>query len=203
MNCSLHRATPAEIDHFIEEPDALDSFLDAYSGPAPAVRTIKPKGLAGLLLRLFPITITETIPEPIDKANPEPPSDPERMIDIEKGWHGLHFLFTGTAEEGEEPACFLVRGGETLDDEGYARALRPEDVRRFDNYLRSLSSEDLRQRYDAERMAKLKIYPEAIWRRASKDTESPVEWLLDCFDEVKSFIDKAAAAGDGVVVHIA
>jgi hypothetical protein len=30
-------------------------------------------------------------------------------------------LFTGTADGGEEPACYLVRGGENLDDEGHAR----------------------------------------------------------------------------------
>ena len=27
-------------------------------------------------------------------------------IDIDKAWHGLHFLFTGAAEEGPEPGCF-------------------------------------------------------------------------------------------------
>jgi hypothetical protein len=35
-------------------------------------------------------------------------------VDIDKGWHGLHFLFTGTADGGEERACYLVRGGEEI-----------------------------------------------------------------------------------------
>jgi hypothetical protein len=49
-------------------------------------------------------------------------------------------------------------------------------------------------------MTKLDIYPAIIWQRDARD--SPVAWLLDCFSEVKKFINKAAAAGDGVIVYI-
>lgn len=34
-----------------------------------------------------------------------------QSVDIDKAWHALHFLFTGTAWEGEMPASFLLVGG--------------------------------------------------------------------------------------------
>jgi hypothetical protein len=162
---------------------------------------VRPKGLVGLILRLFPITITEVTSEPVQGA-PILAADPDRSIDIEKAWHGLHFLLTGTADEGEEPTCYLVRGGEDLDDEGHTRALRPEQVRRFADYLSALTPAELKRRYDPERMSKLAIYPDRIWMRPASASESPLEWLLDCFSELREFMSRAAASGQGVIIDV-
>ena len=35
-------------------------------------------------------------------------------VDLDKVWHGIHFLLTGSAWEGEEPLCYLVNGGEWI-----------------------------------------------------------------------------------------
>jgi Domain of unknown function (DUF1877) len=201
MTCTLHRATENEIDRLIKEPAAVDSFLDPDDGSAPRVRTVRPKGLFGLILRLFPITITEVTSEPVQGA-PILAEDPDRSIDIEKAWHGLHFLFTGTADEGEEPACYLVRGGEDLDDEGQTRALRPDQVRRFADYLSALTPAELKRRYDPERMSKLAIYPDRIWMRPASAGESPLEWLFDCFSTLREFMSRAAASGQGVIIDV-
>src|SRR5262245_57728570 len=193
MTCTLYRATEVDIDRLIEEPSSLDSFLDSDDASAPRVKTVKVKGILGFIMRLFPITITETT-EGSDEHTAGSQMDPDRMIDIDKAWHGLHFLFTGTAETGEEPACYFVRGGEDLDDDGYARALRPDAVRRFSAFLDGLSASELERRYDPVRMTELDIYPVTIWKRSSKD--SPMSWLLDCFKGVKTFVNRVAAAGD-------
>jgi hypothetical protein len=201
LACSLHRATEADIDRLLADPDAVAGFLDPDDGTAPRVREVRPKGLLGWLLRLTPITITEVVPESEGGAPLHPP-DPDRSIDIEKGWHGLHFLLTGTADEGEEPACYIVRGGEDLDDEGCSRALRPHQVRRFSEYLSSLTPAELARRYDPQRMTKLRIYPSVIWSRPTETPNSPLTWLTECFEDVRQFIAKAAASGDGVIVDI-
>jgi hypothetical protein len=202
ITCALYRATEDEIDRLIEDPATVGSFLNPDDALALPVKTVRLKGLAGLILRLFPITITEVVSEPTERAS-VPVIDPDRSIDIEKGWHGLHFLFTGTAEEGEEPACYLLRGGEDLDDEGQARALRPNQVRRFAEYLSTLTPAELTRRYDSERMTKLEIYPDSIWMRPSSPDDSPLQWLLTCFSDVQWFMDRAATANDGVIVNIA
>jgi hypothetical protein len=201
MTCTLYRATQAEIDHLLEEPAAVANFLDPDDGSAPRVRSVRPTGLLGLALRVFPITITEVVYDPREDVVPRV-IDPDRSIDIDKGWHGLHFLFTGTADSGDEPACYLLRGGEDLDDEGQARALRPDQVRRFAEYLSTLNPAELTRRYDPARMAKLEIYPDAIWARLAPAEDSPREWLLECFSDLQRFIGRVAAANDGVVVHI-
>jgi len=197
MTCTFHRATASEIERLIKEPGAVSSFLHGDDGPP--VRVVREKGLVGLILRLFPITITEVSSEP-DKPIPVP--DPDKTIDIDKLWHGLHFLFTGTADEGEEPACYLVRGGEDLDDEGTARALRPNQVRRFADCLAGLTPEELRRRYDPARMKRLEIYPEQIWTRPASPGDAPLESLLECFSQTRTFISRAAQAGDGIIIDI-
>jgi Domain of unknown function (DUF1877) len=199
VTCSLHRATASEVQRLRADPDEVVGFLEG-NGSAPQTREVRPKGVFGWLLRLTPITITEVVPES-EGGTPIDPPDPDRSIEIEKAWHGLHFLLTGLADGGEEPACYFMRGGEDLDDEGQSRALGPDQVRRLSEYLSSLTAADLAQRFDPERMTTLKIYPSVIWKRADP-SESPLEWLTASFEEVRRFIAKAAAAGDGVVINI-
>jgi hypothetical protein len=152
-------------------------------------------------MRVLPITVTEVDPDSGSDMPPSPP-DQERTLDLEKGWHGLHFLLTGTSDEGEEPACFLVRGGDDLDDEGQTRALMPQQVRQFAEYLAMLTPNELTRRYDPTRMTKLEIYPLANWARPARNGESHLEWLIGCFTELRDFLGRAAAANDGVVIHI-
>lgn len=165
----------------------------------PRVREVRPKGILGFVLRLMPITISEVDPGAPDVGARA--RDLEKSIDIEKAWHGLHFLFTATADEGTEPACYIVKGGEDLDDEGFGRALRPAQVKQFADFLTSLTVADLEGRYDAKRMTALEIYPDTIWNRRSPDDDS-LRWLLDRFQELRAFVKRAADAGDGLVVHI-
>lgn len=33
-------------------------------------------------------------------------------LDLDKAWHGLHYVLTGTAAQGEEPWGYLLTGGE-------------------------------------------------------------------------------------------
>jgi len=201
LTCSLHRASEAEIKRLLAEPDAMAGFLYPEDGSTPRVKEVRPKGVLGWLLRLTPITIEEVVPESDGGVAIRPP-DPDRSIDIDQGWHGLHFLFTGTANEGDEPACYFVRGGEDLDDEGHARALRPDQVRRFAVYLDTLTPAELARRYDPARMTKLEIYPDGIWNRPFAPDESPLGWLTGCYAEVRQFVKKVAASGDGLVINI-
>ena len=123
--------------------------------------------------------------------------------DLEKTWHGLHFLFTGTAWEGSEPACYLVHGGEAIadaDELGYSvlQALGPARTRAFSAFLASLTRQELERRFDAGRMMALEIYPET-WTRASSPDSLELGRLLDSFDALQIFVGDTARAGDGLV----
>ena len=199
LTCSLHRASEAEIKRLLAAPDAVAAFL--YPEDGPQVKEVRLKGVLGWLLRLTPIKIEEVVPDSDRGAAARPP-DPDRSIDIDRGWHGLHFLFTGTANEGDEPACYFVRGGEDLDGDGHARALRPDQVRRFAAYLDTLTPAELSRRYDPARMTKLQIYPDVIWNRPFAPDESPLGWLTGCYAEVRQFVKGVAISGDGLIINI-
>src|SRR5690242_14594616 len=66
--------------------------------------------------------------------------DVERTsTDLDKAWHGIHWLLTGSSEGGEEPLCFLLAGGEQVGDVdvgyGPARALTSSQVALWDAAL--------------------------------------------------------------------
>ena len=87
-----------------------------------------------------------------------------------------------------------------MDDEGLARALTPDQVKRFATFLASLTPEQLRSRFDAKRMMKLEIYPE-IWDRP-EETDWPRTFLFDAYSELRDFVGRVARDGDAMVVCI-
>jgi hypothetical protein len=208
MVCGLHRASDQDIARLIEHPEELRDFLEPYDPNAPEIEEVRPKGLLGLLLRLSPITITQV--KPRDDLTPEEmlagmqPNDDE--IDLDKAWHGLHYLFTGSAWEGDEPGCFLVRGGEDVADEEYGyglvRAFRAGQTRDIASFLASLSRDELARRFDPEDMTKLEIYPDVIWTRTPADDDDPLEYLISAFDDLQTFVSKTANEGDGLLVYL-
>ncbi len=208
MVCGLHRASDEDIARLIAHPDGLREFLEPDDPSVPEVAIVRPKGVLGLLFRLLPITIEQVKPRD-DLTEGEllarlQPSDQE--LDLDKAWHGLHYLFTGSAWEGDEPAAFLVRGGEGVGDEefgyGPVRAFRADKTRQIAAFLAALSRDELTRRFDPERMTELEIYPEVIWTRTAEQEDDPLEYLLQAFADLESFVGKAAAAGDGLLVYL-
>ena len=132
--------------------------------------------------------------------------DEEReALGLEKGWHGLHWLLTGSAWEGKEPWCYLVLGGQEIDDVdvgyGPARAFTSEKVREWSEALSTLSREELEKRFDPNAMMRNEIYP-TIWDRALTGEENVSEWLLEYYDHLRAFLKKAVEKGSGVVLSI-
>jgi hypothetical protein len=69
--------------------------------------------------------------------------------DMEKMWHGVHYLLTGTAWEGEPPLNFLLAGRRELDIEvGQAPVLlyTSAETREIASALSAVSDAELRAR---------------------------------------------------------
>jgi hypothetical protein len=201
LTCTLFRASVTEIAGLVDAPDAVDTFYRGVEGEGLPVREVRPKGLKGLLLRLTPITITEVVPPSERGSMPEPARpDADRMIEIEDVWHDLHFLFTGKEDSDDEPACYLMSGGTALDDEGSARALGPQQTRRFAEFVLSLTPDDLRYRHDVARSVKSGVRTGDRTDGTGDDT--PFDRLLEAFTELQKFVRTVAAAGDGLIIRI-
>ncbi len=204
MTGGLYRASTTEIRKLVEEPKSIEAFFEA-SAWAPPVREVRPKGVLGWLLKLSPVRVFENDP---DAA---PPPDYDRVTDrphcdLEGVWHGLHFLFTGTAWEGDEPACYLTRGGEEIgeaDELGYyvLQALSPDKVQQFSLFLRQLSHEELERRFNPARMMALQIDP-AHWDRTSQGNDRPLDRLLSAYDGLRAFVDATVEVKAGAVVYV-
>jgi len=163
-----------------------------------------------LKLRQSPEQITSLLypdmPAAVPAASLTPIPEADTM-DLDKAWHGLHFLFTGSDWEGDFPGGFIVTGGEPVGDVdvgyGPARSFTPDEVGKIAKFLESQKETDLRQRLDPEKMAELEIYPD-IWDRISNPDEENEEWdyLLDGFRRMKQFIQEAATKRMALLVYL-
>lgn len=141
-------------------------------------------------------------PEAIHDFLADQPSGTLLVGDVDKAWHGIHFLLTGTAWEGEGPASFLVQGGREVGDEdvgyGPARAFGPAETKAVSAALEALPAEALRGRFDAKRMTELDIYPTVIWER---DGQESLDYLIQHYEGLRQMLRSAAADGMGMIVY--
>jgi hypothetical protein len=196
-------ASDEEITALLADPTRVGEFLyrDEYADYAVSVsRRSEGRGFFRRLLGGSEIvSLTPYADEPSPRA-----VDPADELDVDKAWHGLHFLFTGEAWSGEPPLGFIVAGGAEVGDEdvgyGPARAFPNAEVREISAALETVTREELARRFDPARMMELGIYPE-IWDRDPADDDM-LEYLLEYFDLLKEFIIRGAASGRGMLVYI-
>lgn len=204
MYCTLSRVNETDLRRLREAPEEVSTFL--YGEP-PELETVREPGLRGLIMRLLGVSTQQvSATATADKSGScrVQQIQGDDQIDIEKAWNALHFLFTGTAEEGEEPGCFLLRGGEEIgnEDVGPARALSPEQVSQFAAFLVELSRDELARRYNPARMTALEIYPDVIWTRPAALDGTEFNYLFETFEELRDFVIATSARGDYLIVSI-
>ena len=122
-------------------------------------------------------------------------------LDVDKAWHGIHYLLTGTADEGAPPLDFIVRGGRIIgEDLGYGppRGFSPAEVKSIAAALADVSVDQLRSRYDQKKMQRLQIYPD-IWRR---EPDEGLEFVMGYFDELREFIIGGAKEDEALIVFL-
>jgi Domain of unknown function (DUF1877) len=126
-------------------------------------------------------------------------------IDLDRAWHGLHYLLAGSARETAGPRGYILGGhniGEVCVGYGPARALTSGEVAIFDDLLQCISSEELQKRFDAEALMRAEIYPE-IWDRALTGEEDVLGYLVEHFVQLKQFVAGAHRDGVGVITYLA
>lgn len=128
------------------------------------------------------------------------------VIDLDKAWHGLHYLLTGTAWGGDEPACYLIAGGEQIGDEeehnvgyGPARLLLPAQVAAFAAVVATLIPAEIQKRLNPEEMTRLEIYPE-VWSRVGQDAQDNYDYLVEYAAELQDFLGRAVDQQRAVII---
>ena len=132
------------------------------------------------------------------------PASASWSLDVDKAWHGIHFLLTGTAWEGPEPLDFLVRGGEEVGDidvgYGPARAFCSREVIEIWGAVEPLGAELLAKAYDPKAMTDQSVYP-SIWDRDPKDDDA-LGYVLEYYALLREFLAATVAGGQGVLIWI-
>lgn len=144
-----------------------------------------------------PDSIVEFVEEAVEEgARPN--------IDLDKAWHGIHYLLTGTAWGGTEPLHYIVTGGQQIGevDVGYgpARAFTSEQARAFASAIAAVTPDELASRFNPHAMAELEIYPD-IWGRDPAEDDT-LTYLLDYFEALKEFVELARDEGMGLITFM-
>jgi hypothetical protein len=119
-------------------------------------------------------------------------------LDIEKAWHGIHFLLCGVIDEAPPPLGDAVLGGTEIGpDLGYgpARYLEPYRVKAVAEALEAIQPKAFAARFDASRLQEHQIYPSA-WSQDCK------EWIEGAYSELRGFYAAAAKKGLAVLLYI-
>ena len=206
MVLSLTSVSDATIRRLIADPPLVWTVL-APDDPEPydrARREATERKKPGLVSRLFGARVRVDEP-PVPPPAPLALSDGEGdLVDIDKAWHGIHYLLTGTADETDEPLGFLVDGGTDIGDEdvgyGPARAFTSSETRRIASALNAVTDDELRARFAPDAMMRAEIYPE-IWDRDPADDDT-LGYLMDNVRELRSTLATVVSNGHGLIVHL-
>ncbi len=119
--------------------------------------------------------------------------------DVDKAWHGIHFLLKGTVAAGTGPLANVVFGRVPVGDEdvGYGPAMSTDadDVPAVAAALAGVTDDTLRARFDPEAMAD--IYPN-IW----DEGDEALDYLLENLATLRAFYRDAAAKGRAVITWL-
>ena len=126
--------------------------------------------------------------------------DSERVV-LNKSWHAIHYVLTGSRLGGDEPLNFLVTEGTPVGevDVGYgpARVLRGHQVRQLAAALAAIQPEDVARRVDLKRFDAEAIYP-GNWQRNGYD----VDYVVSNYRQMRELIVRLADQGLGLVLYI-
>jgi hypothetical protein len=120
-------------------------------------------------------------------------------LDVDKAWHGIHYLLTGEAWGGEAPLATAVLGGTEIGENfgyGPTRYLAPDEVKTVAAALDSIPSGELAKRFSPEMLQTAEIYPHGPW------ADEALGYLLRYYDELVKFYKSAAHRGDAVLTYI-
>jgi uncharacterized protein DUF1877 len=128
-------------------------------------------------------------------------SDDSDRVVLDKAWHAIHFVLTGSRLGGDEPLNFLVSEGTPVGevDVGYgpARALTSNQVRHIAAALTSIEPDLIAGRVDVKQLDDHAIYP-GNWQRNGYG----VDYVVSNYREMRDFVIRAAERGHGMILYI-
>ena len=192
MTYVLRRATPEQLALLGRQPQLITRFLFDEPREAAAEAT----GLMGQLRDQFKFSAPG---RPIGGRRVEGDE-----IDLDKSWHLIHFLLTGSGDCTDDVTSFLVGDWPEIGDIevgwGRAWAIDAEAVRRFDDALRDTQDDRLCARFDTQQMEVEDVY---LADAFEGDEPAGCNYVLHHLAVLRRFVAEAARRGCGAVGYLA
>jgi hypothetical protein len=125
--------------------------------------------------------------------------DADEVVDFDKAWNALQFMFTGSGEESDHPLSFFPSEPERIGtDNGYGGPwiFTPAQVAAFNDALRELTDEQLESRYDPEAMAAADIYLADVFVDEGPEA---LEYVMQGVPQLRALTQRCADTGSGMV----
>lgn len=155
--------------------------------------------MIGNFLQVTPQQLEEVIAAPDTIEDLLYPDDADAGIDIDKAWHGIHFMLTGEQYDGTPPFSDVIFATSTVgEDVGYgpARYLTASEVSAVAQVLRDLPRDDFAKRFDAAALTANDIYPQ-IW-----SGDEDLEYLLSWYDTLRDYYLDADSKGNAMLQYL-
>lgn len=179
-----------DIEAIVAQPERIKQLWDA-----PASQPKAPTFLA----KLFGVKI---IPPLREQEGSWKPSEKAEEFDVDKAWHGIHFLLTGTAWEGDGPLAFILHGGREIDlDTGYGppHGFTSGEVKEIARALDGINIEELCEKADLSAFKENEIYPE-IWDKEPR--EDCIGYIAEHLKPLREFVRKTADSNRGLIAYL-
>src|SRR5690349_21302714 len=149
---SFYAVTDEDLEAIIAQPKRIRAL---WGAPSAALKA------PSLLGRFFRAKSPGTAEEKISWKPTEKPDE----YDVDKAWHGIHFLLTGSDWEGEGPLAFVLHGGREINEDlgyGNPHGFVSSEVKEIARALGGVNIAELYEKADPEKFKDLEIYPQ-IW----------------------------------------
>ena len=184
---SVSRVDGAKLRELCEEPRELRWHMVGWE-PEP-----KPVGLLQRMLGGKPESSAPKRP-----PWQEPPTEDSQYLD--KAWHAIHFLLTGSADPDETPRGFLL-SGRSVESGDFAVLVHDEKAtQRIAEALRDVDRSWLSARWNQSDLARSDVY---LIQDCNEDDDEVREYVFDYALELVQFVQVAAQRGCGLIVDIA
>ena len=131
-------------------------------------------------------------------------ADVSDQVALDRAWHAIHFVLTGSRLGGDAPLNFLVDEGTPVGgvDVGYgpARVLTSQQVRRIADALAKIEPTEVARRVDVKRFDQEAIYP-GNWQR-NGDGVAGVDYVVSNYRQMRELIVRTADEGRGLILYI-
>jgi hypothetical protein len=153
------------------------------------------------LVAIAPNQLARLLREPARVLNVFFPDEGEVPIardrlDLDKMWHGLHYVLTGTAWAGDPPFSLTILGGTEIgEDTGYGppRYLTPEEVRAVADALNGTRHDVFLARFDPNAMNEAEVYSGG-WEDCHR------QHMGQYLAHLAGFYERAAETGSAVLI---